>query len=117
MRKVGEASGADERHLEDRIGYYSSHLDAQVLQFNSIQQTKGLEEALKSPTAQLVAQYHEVVSVLSGILEEGGQCATNLACFAAAAVMQMRDFDTPRWKLLATATILEVLVECCGADR
>ena len=117
MRRVGESASSAEQHLEDRVGFYSSHLSSQLVQFNSIQQTKGLEEALKSPTAQLVAQYHEVVSALSEILGEGGQCAANLACFASAAVTQMRDLDTPKWKLLATATILEVLVECCGADR
>jgi hypothetical protein len=117
MRNVGESNTDSVRHLEDRIGYYSSHLDAQVLQFKSIQQSMGLEEALKSTAAQLVAQYHEVVSALSSVLEDGGDCAGNLACFASAAVMQTRDLDIPRWKSLATATILEVLVECCGSGR
>lgn len=116
MRKVGISGGLSEQILEDKVGSYSEHLEACRRSLNEFADSNGIENALQSPHAQNVAQYSHVVQELSGILESGAGVDSSLARWVGVAVAELRNPDTPRWKSLATATILEVLNDCVHAE-
>jgi hypothetical protein len=117
MRKVGESKTQGEQLLEDKfLSSYSDHLERWMRDFNSTFQSHGMDRALQSQDAQRVAQYSHVVQELSGILEKGEGLEVALDRWIAVAVAELRDMDTPRWKSLATATVLEALQECVGLE-
>lgn len=117
VRKVRTSSGQGEQLLEDKfLSSYSDHLERWTRDFNSTFQSQGMDLALQGQDAQRVAQYSHVVQELSGILERGEVLAVALDRWIAVAVAELRDNDTPRWKSLATATILEALQECVGVE-
>lgn len=114
MRKVG--SEAVMPHIEEKIALYSGWLEDAKQRFMDQAASQGLEAALQGSDAMLVALNHEVVSELSRVSESDVPLASHLACFASAAVEQLRDDEVPRWKRLALAAILEVLVGCGGSE-
>ena len=117
MRKVGDSKTQGEQLLEDKfLSSYSYHLEQWMRDFNSTFQSHGMEKALQGQDAQNVAQYSHVVQELSEILEKGEGIEAALDRWIAVAVAELRDTDTPRWKSLATATILEALQECVGVE-
>lgn len=114
MRKVG--SEAVMPRLEEKIAQYSGWLEQAKERFMDQAASMGLEVALQGDDAMIVALNQEVVSELSRVSESDVPVASHLACFAAAAVEQLRDDEVPRWKRLALAAILEVLVGCGGSE-
>ena len=114
MRKVG--SEAVMPHIEEKIALYSGWLEQAKERFMDQAASKGLEAALQGDDAMIVALNQEVVSELSRISESDVPVTAHLACLASAAVDQLRDDNTPRWKRLALAAILEVLVGCGGSE-
>lgn len=115
MRKVGVEETESDSWLEGRIASFQEHLGRCQRQFQAIQSESGLEAALRSQDAQNIAQYSYVVEALEAIrVEEGDRKWIDaLAAWAQEAVSQIREGDVPRWKSLGTATILEVVSECC----
>lgn len=101
MRKVGDSN------LEERLGLYRKNLDTCRAEFNEVFSSDGLESALGSLEARNLAQYAEVVRLLEELSE--GDPVENLARISREAVEALRGSDTPRWRSLALATVLEVL--------
>jgi hypothetical protein len=118
MRKVGIATTDIDQYLEGKVGSYARHMDSCGQQFNREADSTSLAEALKGDNARSLAQYNEVVRVLTEIVQDQTEdkIRLHLSCWAAAAVSQMRSADTPRWQTLATATILETLLDCLKVD-
>jgi hypothetical protein len=112
MRKVSDSITQGERLLEDKVGSLNDHLESCRKRLNEFADLNGVEGALQTPHAQNVAQYSHVVQELSGILEKGEGLDAALRQWIGVAVAELRDLDTPRWKSLATATILEALRDC-----
>lgn len=101
MRKVGEAG------LEDRLEVYRNHLEACRLEFHEVFSSQGIDSALQSQECQNIAQYGEVVRILEEV--SGEDPVEGLSRISREAVDALRGADTPRWRSLALATVLEAL--------
>jgi len=113
MRKVGVVEGENDIRLDKKIEMYEGYLSGCLRDFQNIHDQRSLEAALQSPHARGVAQYSYVVDVLRDLLDsdEEGKYKSALEERAREAVSVLRDGNSPEWKRLAVATILEVLAD------
>lgn len=110
MRKVVDSTG--DAHLGEKLEIYEVHLKRCMVELESILNSQGLEKALQSQAGQNVAQYSETVRALKEF--SGEDYVEGLSRAAMETVKALRDENTPRWKTLALAQILEVLSVCAG---
>ena len=113
MRKVG-VTGAADAHLEESLASFQAHWDRSVVQWDSLRAGRGLEGAIQSHLSLAVAQYASVLERLGRVrdLDSEGKYLSALREEVRGAVGDLRDGGTPEWRLLATATVLEVLERC-----
>jgi hypothetical protein len=107
MRKVGVSDG----HLEGQIAVFQAHLDSCLAECENLVASRGMIPALQSPAARGVAQYGLVVERLSSV----DDCAAALRSEAARVVSEIRE-GVDEWRMLANATILEVLAKCVEVE-
>jgi len=113
MRKVEAVSTEADALLEQRLGTYESALQRNIAELQS-HPSVGLGVACQSQSAQNAAMYQSICTLLKEVLEnqDEGKYAKYLACFSFAAVDVLRDGESPHWKRLALATVLEVMLKC-----
>lgn len=114
MRKVGSSKTSSDARLEGKVASFAGELDRVTAEFQALLQSNGAGSALQKNSAERVAQYEEVVSILSSYgegQEDYGKCVVDLVPVV---VEALRDASSPRWHRLALADVLEVLVECDG---
>ena len=116
MRKVGVAETDQDEWIEQKVSVYEGHLQRCRIDFDNIAGQRGEAEAMKSPHAQGIAQYDHVVNALGDLLDERDEdkYKSALLRYAREAVSVLRDGNTPVWRRLAAATILEVLSDIPG---
>lgn len=116
MRKVGSSKTSSDARLEGRISSFAAELDRHTADFQGSLQANGVGSALQRNSAERVAQYEEVVRILSSYgesQEDYGRCVVDLV---PKVVEAMRDPSCPRWRVLALADVLEVLAECARVE-
>lgn len=118
MRKVEDTDTEADSHLEGKLASFQEHLDRCRRQFDATVAAGGNDAAMRSQEAQNIAQYSYVIMVLQGIQGDNSESKWRdaLVEWSFEAVSLMREGDVPRWKSLATATILEVVSECVRSE-
>lgn len=118
MRKVESFSTEADEILEGRIQAFESHLERCMREFDAISESDGLSAAIRSDAAAGISQYVEAIHLLRGVAEDQGEdkWSRHMLLAAGRAVEGLRDGDSPRWRHLASATVLEVLAECLGVS-
>jgi hypothetical protein len=109
MRKVGVSDG----HLEGQIAACQAHLDRCLAECENLASSRGMVEALQGFAARGVAQYGLVVERLSAARESG--CVQALRDASLRTVDDIRE-GVDEWRMLANATILEVLAKCVEVE-
>lgn len=118
MRKVGSVSTEADEVLEGKIMAFEAHLERCMREFDAIYESEGPSDAVQSTAAAGVAQYVEALRVLREVAEDPGEdkWVRHMLLASEKAVAGLRDGDSPRWRHLASATVLEVLAECMGVS-
>lgn len=114
MRKVSAVSTEADALLDQKLGVYESELQRHAADLQSRSASVGLGVVCQSQSAQNAAMYQSICTLLKEVQEnqDEGKYAKYLACFSAAAVDVLRDGESPAWKRLALATVLEVVLKC-----
>lgn len=116
MRKVGSSKTSSDARLESRVGMFAAELDRYTAEFHATLQSNGVGSALQKNSAERVAQYEEVVRVLSSYgegQEDYGRCVVDLV---PEVVEALRNPSCPRWRALALADVLDTLMGCAMSE-
>lgn len=114
MRRIDHSDSDADSHLDGKIASFHDHLERCHNQFETVFSEESIEAALQTQDAQSIAQFSYTIKVLEGIRDDDGEDKWRKALseWSAEAIALLRDSDAPRWKSLATATILEAIHEC-----